>query len=89
MKQDEIEGVTYIQSKRGTVLVLHEGNSFTPNEKTLKGQTCRSWKCSMYYKLKCRARITTRKHGSKELLRPSLHDHNHPELFPKLKSNTL
>lgn len=78
----EIEGVQYIRSKRGTDQVLFEGNTFTPNEKTFDGQGNRTWKCSMYYKLKCRARITTRRIGCKEFLKPSIHWHNHEKLYP-------
>lgn len=32
----------------------YQGNTYTPNEKMFDGQGSRAWKCSMYYKLKCR-----------------------------------
>lgn len=82
MKQQEIEGVQYIQSKRGTDHVLFEGNTYTPNEKMSDSQGARTWKCSMYYRLKCRARLTTRRVGDKEYLKPSAHVHNHDKLYP-------
>lgn len=78
----EIEGVQYIRSKRGTEQVLFDGNTFTPNEKNSEGSGSRTWKCSMYYKLKCRSRVTTRRVGSKEFLKPSNRPHNHDRLFP-------
>lgn len=81
-KPKEIEGVQYILSKRGTTHVLFEGNTYTPNEKDFDGQGSRTWKCSMYYKLKCRARISTRRNGLKEYIKPSMHKHNHEKLFP-------
>lgn len=81
-KPQVVEGVHYITSKRGTDHVLFEGNTFTPNEKTVDGQGCRSWKCSMYYKLKCKARITTRHVGGRDYLKPSLHAHNHLAMYP-------
>lgn len=81
-KPKEIEGVQYIRSKRGTDHVLYDGNAFTPNEKNSDGQGSRTWKCSMYYKLKCRARITTRRIGLREFLKPSVHSHNHAKLYP-------
>lgn len=82
IKPDIIEGVQYILSKRGTAQVLFEGNTYTPNEKTVDGQGCRTWKCSMYHKLKCRARITTRRIDEKEFLKPSLATHNHDKMYP-------
>lgn len=78
----EIEGVQYIRSKRGTNHVLFEGNTFTPNEKTDAGLTHRTWKCSMYYRLKCRARLVTRRVGCKEFLKPPVHEHNHENSHP-------
>lgn len=79
-KTKEVEGVQYIKSKRGTDHVLFEGHTFTPNEKDSQ-QNSRTWKCSMYYKLKCRARITTRRVGTKEFLKPSQHEHNHQQII--------
>lgn len=81
-KPSEIEGVNYIISKRGTDHVLFEGNTFTPNEKYSDNRTSRSWKCSWYYKLKCRARVSTRYIGIKEYIRPSCLAHNHPNMLP-------
>lgn len=78
----EIEGVQYIRSKRGTDQVLFEGNAYTPNEKSSNESGSRTWKCSMYYKFKCKSRITTRHVGSKEYVRPSNHQHNHQDLHP-------
>lgn len=81
-RSEEIEGVQYIQSKRGCAHVLYDGNTYTPNEKTFDGQGSRSWKCSMYYRQKCKARLTTRRIGEKEFLRPSSTTHNHDPLYP-------
>lgn len=86
-KPDEIEGVVYAQSKRGAVHVLYNGSSYTPNEKSINSSGCRTWKCSMYYKYKCRARLTTRTFGNKEYLKPSAHEHNHDHLYPSKEHN--
>lgn len=80
-RPQEIEGVNYIQSKRGCYHVLHDGNTYTPNEKSADGQGVRSWKCSMYYRQKCKARVTTRRIGETEFLRPSPHIHNHDPMY--------
>lgn len=81
-KQSEIQGVSYILSKRGTEHVLFEGNTFTPNEKFSENRLARTWKCSWYYKHKCRARVATRFIGDKEYIRPSCLPHNHSNMFP-------
>lgn len=82
MKVGETEGVQYIISRRGTEQVLYKGNTYTPNEKAELGRTFRTWKCSMYYKSKCKARITTRYVGDKEFIRPSYVEHSHQDMFP-------
>lgn len=82
INQKETEGVIYILSKRGTEHVLFEGNTYTPNEKSINDQGIRTWKCSKYFKLKCKSRVTTRRIGSKEYIRPSIHEHNHPDEHP-------
>lgn len=82
LRQGETEGVRYILSKRGTEHVLYEGNTYTPNEKLLQGRCVRTWKCSMYYKYKCRARVTTRHFGDKEFIKSTFVEHTHAKLFP-------
>nr|XP_029723251.1 FLYWCH-type zinc finger-containing protein 1-like [Aedes albopictus] len=39
--------------------LFHDGNTYTPNERPYPGQRSRTWKCSLYYRLKYRARIVT------------------------------
>lgn len=80
----ELEGVRYVTSKRGTKLVLFAGNTFTPNERPHPGQVSRNWKCSMYYKTKCRARVITRHQNGHEYIRPAFPVHTHPTQFPQL-----
>lgn len=82
MRRGEMEGVRYIISKRGTEHVLFEGNTYTPNEKSFEGRSMRTWKCSMYYKYKCRARVTTRHFGDKQYIKASSVDHTHAKIFP-------
>lgn len=82
MRRGELEGVRYIISKRGTEHVLFEGNTYTPNEKSFEGRSIRTWKCTMYYKYKCRARVTTRHFGDKQFIKASLVDHTHAKIYP-------
>lgn len=82
LRDDEIEGVQYILSKRGTEHVLYEGNTYTPNEKSSISRSSRTWKCSMYYKFKCKARVVTRFIDNKEFLRPPHMEHTHERIFP-------
>lgn len=72
----ELKGVQYVSSKRGTQLVLFNGNTYTPNEKPGTSGV-RNWKCSMYYKMKCKARVITRRLNGKEYLRPAYEFHTH------------
>lgn len=90
-RQWVIEPVDYVASKRGTHLVLYDGNTYTPNEKPFPGQSTRNWKCSMYYKSKCRARVITKEVNNTEVLRVAVSEHTHSSMFPqhKKKAKTL
>lgn len=83
LRANEIQGVCYVSSKRGTHLVLYEGNTFTPNQKLTTGKAVRNWKCSLYYKEKCRARVITRQEGDMEFIRAAVTTHTHPKRFPQ------
>lgn len=82
-----------MSSKRGTHLVLFDGNTYTPNERAYPGQYSRNWKCSLYYKCKCRARIITReflKQGNrKEVIKVAVADHTHPQVYPQYSQQIL
>lgn len=67
----------FIVSGRGTSLIAYEGNTYVPNEKNPLPNRRRNWKCSQYYKLKCRARVTT-KDGNLKVPCP---DHTHEPWF--------
>ncbi|BFF90425.1 uncharacterized protein DMAD_08952 [Drosophila madeirensis] len=75
------EFVEYVRSKRGTGLVYYEGNTYTPNEKLREGQLSRDWKCSMYHKAKCRARLVTRNTRSGEVIHVTSRFHTHPSMY--------
>lgn len=65
--------VNYVFSARGTQMIYYQGNTYVPNEKVALPNRKRNWKCSMYFKEKCRARVTT-KNGRLEVPVPN-HTH--------------
>ncbi|XP_026845164.1 uncharacterized protein LOC6598815 [Drosophila persimilis] len=74
----------YVRSRRGTGLVYYEGNTYTPNEKLREGQKSRDWKCSMYHKAKCRARLVTRHTRIGDLIHVTSRLHTHPRMYDHL-----
>lgn len=70
-----------MRSNRGTDLVYYEGNTYTPNEKLREGQKSRDWKCSMYHKAKCRARLVTRITPQGDLIHVTCSQHTHPVMY--------
>lgn len=54
-------------------MIAYGGNTYVPNEKVEKPNRRRNWKCSLYYKEKCTARVTT-KDGQLQVPR-SIHTH--------------
>ncbi|XP_020813804.1 uncharacterized protein LOC110188421 [Drosophila serrata] len=71
----------YVRSNRGTDLVYYEGNTYTPNEKLRQGQKSRDWKCSMYHKAKCRARLVTRLTLGGDIIHVTSNLHTHPSMY--------
>lgn len=69
----------FVQSKRGTLLVYYEGNTFTPNDKRLDGK--RSYKCSMYYKMACKARLITSVGANNHTILKMTAQHSHPKIY--------
>ncbi|XP_015038872.2 uncharacterized protein pre-mod(mdg4)-AD [Drosophila pseudoobscura] len=87
--QHQLEGqgqvlAEYVRSRRGTGLVYYEGNTYTPNEKLREGQKSRDWKCSMYHKAKCRARLVTRHTRIGDLIHVTSRLHTHPRMYDHL-----
>ncbi|XP_055704668.1 modifier of mdg4-like isoform X37 [Phlebotomus papatasi] len=76
--QDEKSSIVYVPSKRGTNLILYDGNTYTPNDKIQPGHLSRSWKCSQYYRQKCKARIVTKN----DTIRVAVAMHTHEPMFP-------
>lgn len=74
----------FVLSKRGTRLVYLDGNTFTPNDKKTEGK--RDWKCSMYYKKNCKARVTTFTNENNETSVRLVSDHSHDKIFNSEKS---
>lgn len=81
------EAAVYVTSKRGTQLVFYDGNTYTPNEKSYPGQGSRNWKCSQYYKSKCKARVITREINNRDVIRCAITEHTHPKVYPQHQSN--
>ncbi|XP_037029115.1 modifier of mdg4 isoform X22 [Bradysia coprophila] len=77
------ETAVYVTSKRGTQLVFYDGNTYTPNEKSYPGQGSRNWKCSQYYKSKCKARVITREINNRDVIRSAIIEHTHPKIYPQ------
>lgn len=83
--------VVFIKSKRGTHLLVFDGNPYTPNEKLDPNEPNRSWKCCLYYKNQCKARLRTyRKDGYTWFFSKSGHNHikKYPGLSIKDSNNT-
>ncbi|XP_059611368.1 modifier of mdg4-like isoform X25 [Phlebotomus argentipes] len=76
--QDDKSAIIYVPSKRGTNLILYDGNTYTPNDKLQPGHLSRSWKCSQYYRQKCKARIVTKNNK----IRVAVPIHTHDPMFP-------
>ncbi|XP_062698321.1 FLYWCH-type zinc finger-containing protein 1-like [Aedes albopictus] len=76
--------IIYVLSKRGTKHLFFDGNTYTPNERPYPGQRSRTWKCTLYYRLKCRARIVTSEANGLPKLRVVVAEHTHEKLFPHL-----
>ncbi|XP_062698353.1 uncharacterized protein LOC109413361 [Aedes albopictus] len=76
--------IIYVLSKRGTKHLFFDGNMYTPNERPYPGQRSRTWKCTLYYRLKCRARIVTSEANGLPKLRVVVAEHTHEKLFPHL-----
>nr|NP_001247228.1 modifier of mdg4, isoform AD [Drosophila melanogaster]AFH06546.1 modifier of mdg4, isoform AD [Drosophila melanogaster] len=85
--QDNSKIAQYVRSNRGTDLVYHEGNTYTPNEKLREGQKSRDWKCSMYHKAKCRARLVTRITGGGDIIHVTSNLHTHPTMYTTQKTD--
>lgn len=83
-----MNGVSYVKSKRGGYHILYDGYTFTPNDKPFPGQKSRNWKCTMYYKLKCRARIVTYDSPNGTTLRLGHIGHTHDRIIPELNNAT-
>jgi hypothetical protein len=78
----------FVLSKRGTKLVYLDGNTFTPNDKKTEGK--RDWKCSMYYKKNCKARVTTFTSTDEGKTTARLvSDHSHEKIYDSQKSVEL
>jgi FLYWCH zinc finger domain len=86
--QGDGDEVRYIQSKRGTRLLYYQGNTYTPNSKVFEGQKTRSWKCGLYYKAKCRARVVTSDQPNRPSFRVAVAQHSHAPLFAKIKKDS-
>ncbi|CRK91951.1 CLUMA_CG005563, isoform AG [Clunio marinus] len=74
----------YVLSKRGTKHVYFNGNTFTPNDKKTSGK--RLWKCALYYKSSCKARILTESDENSEFLVKCFAEHSHPNMYDSEKS---
>ncbi|KPU80841.1 uncharacterized protein Dana_GF28096, partial [Drosophila ananassae] len=77
----------YVRSNRGTDLVYYEGNTYTPNEKLREGQKSRDWKCSMYHKAKCRARLVTRYSPYGDIIHVTCNVHTHLNMYMSQSQN--
>lgn len=81
---ESLDRFRFVYSKRGTKLVYFQGNTFTPNDKKTEGR--RDWKCSMYYKKNCRARLRTLTNKNNETTVTLIPEHSHPIVYDSQKS---
>lgn len=61
--------------------MLHEYNTYTPNEKVRDGRLSRDWKCSMYHKAKCRARLVTKHTFTGDVIHVTSAIHTHKPMY--------
>lgn len=66
-------------------MINYDGNLFVANEKVELPNRRRNWKCTQYYKQKCRARVTT-KEGLLDVPYP---EHSHPPLVIMMSDDTV
>ncbi|XP_053954827.1 uncharacterized protein LOC128861002 [Anastrepha ludens] len=81
--------VQYVRSRRGTHLVLYKYNTYTPNEKVRDGRLSRDWKCSMYHKAKCRARLVTRQTLSGDVIHITSDKHTHKPMYTSAEVESM
>lgn len=67
----------YLCNKRNKLKVFYGGNVYVANEKVQVRNRRRNWKCSMYYKEKCKARVTITPSGQLDV---PVVTHTHPPL---------
>ncbi|XP_065354453.1 uncharacterized protein pre-mod(mdg4)-AD [Calliphora vicina] len=72
----------YIISRRGTQLVFYKYNTYTPNSKLKPESRSRDWKCSMYHKAKCKARLVTKLTSNGDIIHVTSSVHTHEPMFP-------
>lgn len=60
------------------------GNTFTPNDKKTEGR--RDWKCTMYYKQRCKARLRTLTTANNETQVNLFSEHSHPVVYNSKKA---
>ncbi|XP_073819467.1 pre-mod(mdg4)-AD, partial [Musca autumnalis] len=75
----------YIISRRGTQLVLFRHNTYTPNSKIKPESLKRDWKCSMYHKAKCKARLVTKFTSAGDIIHVTCAMHSHPDMYPPIQ----
>jgi FLYWCH zinc finger domain len=81
---DKIPNFKLVRSKRGTTHIFYDGNTFTPNEKINCGK--RTWKCTLYYKQNCKARLTTFTGSNNQTTVRAISAHSHPKVYNTAKS---
>ncbi|KAL9893483.1 uncharacterized protein ACN427_007581, partial [Glossina fuscipes fuscipes] len=75
----------YITSRRGTQLVFFKHNTYTPNSKLKPYTRSRDWKCSMYHKAKCKARLVTKFTTIGDIIHETSTFHTHQPMYPDTK----
>ncbi|XP_070506020.1 modifier of mdg4-like isoform X34 [Chironomus tepperi] len=78
-EQDSKPLFRFVQSKRGAIQVYYDGNTYTPNDKKLNGK--RAYKCSMYYKKNCKARLITKLDFNNQTTLKVSSEHTHPKMY--------
>ncbi|EDS31244.1 conserved hypothetical protein [Culex quinquefasciatus] len=61
-------------TQRGYIMLLHDGYGFTKDRQTAKGS---NWKCSLFRRMKCRARAITRTINGADMMKITQPYHTH------------
>lgn len=73
---------TFVLSKKNTFKLVFNGHSYSQHRKRSDGATY--WLCCRRNQFKCKAKLHTKRIGSREMVRIVNDQHSHPSEHPEL-----